>query len=387
MIASEIDPRHMARTLELALRGEGHVEPNPMVGCVVAHGPQIVGKGWHREFGGPHAEVEALREAGDKARGATLFVTLEPCCHQGKTPPCTELLIRCGLRRVVIAMRDPFPQVDGSGIAKLREAGICVDVGLLEDRARRLTAPYRKLIETARPWIIAKWAMSLDGKMATRSGASQWISGPDTRQIVHSLRGRMDAILVGLRTASLDNPLLTARPPGPRVATRIVVDSHASLAPDSQLVRTIDQAPLIVAVAEDAPAERLRRLAEAGAEMLRCPGATHQQRLATLLDQLGRRRMTNLLVEGGGQLLGSLFDLGQIDELHVFIAAKLIGGRDASVPLSGTGAATLAAAWQLEDLSVQRLANDVYVAGRVAQPGAKPPLGKDAQTRDAPLAP
>jgi diaminohydroxyphosphoribosylaminopyrimidine deaminase / 5-amino-6-(5-phosphoribosylamino)uracil reductase len=355
----------MTRALELAARGEGHVEPNPMVGCVVAQGGQIVGAGWHRRFGGPHAEVEALDGARDRARGATLFVTLEPCCHQGKTPPCTELVIDRGLHRVVVAMHDPFPQVRGAGIAKLRQAGIRVDVGLLEDRARQLTAPYRKLIEAARPWVIAKWAMSLDGKIATRSNASRWISGPAARRIVHQIRGRMDAILVGRGTASIDNPLLTARPPGPRVATRIVVDSQASLNLNSQLVRTVDQAPLIVAVAADAPSERCGPLAAAGAEIVRCPGVNRQQRLAALLDELGRRHMTNLLVEGGGQLLGSLFDLGQIDELHVFIAPKLIGGQTATVPLAGTGIDQMAAAWQLDELAVRQFGSDLYIAARV----------------------
>ena len=218
MTQPDIDLWHMRRALELAARGEGFVEPNPMVGCVIAQGAEIIGEGWHRRFGQPHAEVEALRMAGDRAAGATLYVTLEPCCHFGKTPPCTRAVLASGVRRVVAAQTDPFPQVRGLGIAELRAAGLSVEVGLLESDARRLIAPYLKLVQTGRPWIIAKWAMTLDGKIATRSGQSRWISGPPSRQLVHALRGRVDAIMVGRETADRDDPLLTARPAGPRTA-------------------------------------------------------------------------------------------------------------------------------------------------------------------------
>ncbi len=214
MQQNEFDASHMARALELAARGEGWVEPNPMVGCVIMRDGEIVGEGYHQRFGGPHAEVKALQLAGPRAAGADVYVTLEPCCHHGKTPPCTQALIAAGVRRVVVAQSDPFAQVAGQGCAELAQAGIDVETGLLETEARQLNAPYLKLVASGRPWIIAKWAMTLDGKMATASGDSRWISCEASRAIVHRIRGRVDAIMVGRNTAATDDPLLTARPSG-----------------------------------------------------------------------------------------------------------------------------------------------------------------------------
>ena len=362
---AELDRRWMTRALELAVRGQGAVEPNPLVGCVIAQGDELVGEGWHTRFGGPHAEIEALRAAGAAAAGATLYVTLEPCCHHGKTPPCTDAVIHAAVGRVVVAHRDPFPQVAGRGLAQLRQAGIQVDLGLFEREALELNAPYLKLVRTGRPWLLAKWAMTLDGKLATRTGHSRWISSPASRTCVHQLRGRVDAILVGRRTAELDDPLLTARPPGPRVATRIVVDSQARLALDSQLVRTARQTPVLVAAGPQAGAEACRRLQDAGCEVWTTPADDANERLRNLLDELGRRRMTNVLVEGGGQLLGSLLDGGEIDEIHVFIAAKLAGGRDAPNPMGGWGVELMSQAWQVPAPIIERLDDDVYVHGRL----------------------
>ncbi len=367
MNPSDLDIWHMRRALELAVEGRGQVEPNPMVGCVIARGAEVIGEGWHRRFGGPHAEVEALAIAGSRAAGATMYVTLEPCCHQGKTPPCTEAIIAAGLGRVVVASRDPFPQVAGGGLKRLGEAGILVDAGLLDGEARRLNAPYFKLVETGRPWVIAKWAMTLDGKIATRTGDSRWISGEASRAIVHEIRGRVDAILVGRETARRDDPRLTARPPGPRTPLRIVADSRASLSPESQLVCTAGEVPLMVAAASAAPAENRRRLTDAGCEVLICPGGTHAERLAALLDELGRRRLTNMLVEGGGRLLGSLLAAGQIDEVHVFIAPKLIGGSEAPGPVAGPGLAQIADALELDDPEMRPVGRDVYVCGRIVR--------------------
>src|SRR4051794_5772463 len=203
----------MSHALALALRGQGAVEPNPMVGCVIVRDGEIVGEGFHERFGGPHAEVNALAIAGARAAGATVYVSLEPCCHQGKTPPCTQALIRAGLKRVVVAVEDPFPQVCGGAIAELRAAGIECDAGICAPDANWVLAPYRKLLATGRPWVIAKWAMTLDGKLATRTGDSEWISSEASRAVVHQVRGRMDAVIVGSGTARSDNPLLTARTP------------------------------------------------------------------------------------------------------------------------------------------------------------------------------
>ena len=243
----------MRRAVELAERGRGHVEPNPLVGAVIVRDGQIVGEGWHKKFGQAHAEVNAFTSAGEAARGATLYVTLEPCCHHGKTPPCTDAVIRAGIARVVAALQDPFPQVAGQGAALLRAAGIPIEFGVCAKEARRQNAPYLKLLATGRPYVHAKWAMSLDGKIATRTGDSQWISNETSRRRVHELRGRMDGILVGIGTALADDPLLTARPPGPRTACRVILDSKGRLPITSQLVRTAAQVPtLIVTVLQDA---------------------------------------------------------------------------------------------------------------------------------------
>jgi diaminohydroxyphosphoribosylaminopyrimidine deaminase/5-amino-6-(5-phosphoribosylamino)uracil reductase len=356
---------HMSRALELARRGEGFVEPNPMVGCVIAHGDQVVGEGWHRRFGGSHAEAEAIAAAGERAAGATLYVTLEPCAHFGKTPPCTQAILAAGIAHVVCAMRDPFPKVSGRGIAELQTAGVHLEVGLFEAEARQLNAPYLKLLATGRPWVIAKWAMSLDGRIATHTGESRWISGLRSRAVVHRMRGRVDAVIVGSGTAHADDPLLSARPPGPRKAARIVVDSAASLASDSRLIRTIEEGPVLVAVGPNSTSADRQRLQDHGCEILVCDAATHAARLAQLLDELGRRRMTNVLVEGGGKLLGALFDLGAIDEVHVFIAPKLIGGEAAIAPLGGHGIENMSEALPLIDTQSEQVGDDLYIHGRL----------------------
>jgi diaminohydroxyphosphoribosylaminopyrimidine deaminase / 5-amino-6-(5-phosphoribosylamino)uracil reductase len=363
----EADAWHMARALELAARGEGLVESNPMVGCTIVRDGETVGEGFHQRFGGPHAEIEAITVAASRAAGATAYVTLEPCCHQGKTPPCTQALIEAGVRRVVVAMRDPFPQVAGRGLAELETAGIAVEVGLGEPEARDLNAPYLKLVTTGRPWIIAKWAMTLDGKLATSARDSRWISCETSRAIVHRLRGRVDAIIVGRGTAEADDPLLTARPPGPRTAARIVFDSQATLSPDRQLVRTAREVPLIVAVAASAPTSARDALTSAGCEVLVCPGDNHATRLAWLLDELGRRRMTNVLVEGGSRLFGELFDAGHVDEVHAFIAPKIVGGHNAPSPVGAAGVELMAQALALTDPRIEPSGDDVYIRGRIAR--------------------
>ena len=364
----ETDSWHMARALELAARGEGLVEPNPMVGCTIVRDGETVGEGFHRRFGGPHAEIEALEVAGSRARGATLYVTLEPCCHQGKTPPCTQALIRAGVSRVVVAQLDPFSQVASHGIAQLEAAGIAVEVGLREAEAREVVAPYRKLVTKDRPWIIAKWAMTLDGKLATHAHDSRWVSCEESRAVAHRMRGRVDAIMIGRGTAEADDPLLTARPPGARTAVRVVLDSQGSLSVGSQLVRTALEVPLIVAVAENAPQANRDALSNAGCEVLACRGIDHHGRLGWLLDELGRRKMTNVLVEGGSRLLGELFDAGEIDEIHTFIAPKIAGGENAPSPIGGAGVDLMAESCQLDSPSIEQCGVDVYIHGRVSRP-------------------
>ena len=369
------DAQSIQRALELARRGEGFVEPNPMVGCVIVQGTTVVGEGWHQRFGGPHAEVEALRAAGAAARGATAYVTLEPCCHQGKTPPCTEALIAAGIRRVVAAQQDPFPQVAGGGFRALRQAGIEVEVGVCEAEARQLNAPFLRLVEDGRPWVIAKWAMTLDGKLATQTGDSRWISNELSRASVHRLRGRVDAILVGSGTAGADDPLLTARPGGARVATRIVLDSAASLPLDSQLVRTVSAAPVMLVAAPDAPRENIERLVTAGCEVWTAEGASSAARIEQLLRELGRRHMTNLLVEGGSTVLGSFFAGGWIDEVWAYIGPPLIGGAAAACPIGGPGWPAMQDAAQLRNVTIEQFGDDVCVRGRVLLS----PRGSDAR--------
>jgi len=364
------DIRFMSHALALALRGQGAVEPNPMVGCVIVRDGEIVGEGFHERFGGPHAEVNALAMAGESAAGATAYVSLEPCCHQGKTPPCTQALIRAGVKRVVIAVEDPYPEVRGRGIAELRNADIECEPGVCGPEANWVLAPYRKLLATGRPWVIAKWAMTLDGKLAARTGDSKWISSEASRAVVHQLRGRMDAIIVGSGTARIDNPLLTARTPDredlKRTATRVVVDSAASLPLESRLVQTARDVPVVVAAGQELDQKTIGQLDAAGVGLYRCAGTTHAARCESLLDELGRRRMTNVLVEGGSRLLGTLFDLQAVDEVHIFIAPKLAGGENALSPVGGEGVARMADALKLADITIEELEGDVYVHGRVA---------------------
>jgi len=366
MDPSDSSTAAMKQAVELALLGRGVVEPNPMVGCVILRDGRIVGKGWHQKFGGPHAEVIALQEAGELARDAVVFVTLEPCCHRGKTPHCTQALIAAQVSRVVVGCKDPNPQVAGKGVSELREAGIEVDFDDPDGLATALIAPFVKLMTEMQPWVIAKWAMTLDGRIATRTGNSRWITGEASRAEVHRLRGLVDGVLIGRRTAELDDPLLTTRPPGPRQAVRIVLDSFATLSTECQLVKTVDQAPLLLVVSQQAPAERIALLREGGVEVLELPGQSYSERLQELLKELGRRQMTYLLVEGGALVLGSFWDLDAVDEVHAFIAPLIAGGTEALSPVSGCGSEFMVNAWQLKEISVRQLENDIYVSGRVS---------------------
>jgi diaminohydroxyphosphoribosylaminopyrimidine deaminase/5-amino-6-(5-phosphoribosylamino)uracil reductase len=357
------DETWMRRALDLAEPGRGHVEPNPLVGAVVVREGQAVGEGWHQRYGGPHAEVHALGAAGEAARGGTLYVTLEPCCHHGKTPPCTDAVLRAGVRRVVAAMTDPFPQVAGRGAERLRAAGVAVDIGVGEPEARRLNAPYLKLLATGRPYVHAKWAMTLDGKIATRTGDSKWISNEASRRRVHDLRGRMDAIVVGVGTVLADDPRLTARPPGPRTAARVVLDSRGRTPPTCLLARTARETPAVVATTAAIPSAMRAELEARGCEVLCLPAAGGRPEVGALLDELGRRRFSNVLVEGGGAVLGSFLDGGAVDEVHAFIAPRLAGGADARTPVAGRGVDRIADALGLAEVQVEVLGTDVYVRG------------------------
>ena len=333
----------MRRALALARRAQGYVEPNPMVGAVLVKNGRLIAEGYHHRFGGPHAEVVALHSAGRKAQGATLYVTLEPCCHWGKTPPCTDALLAADVARVVVAMVDPFAKVHGRGIAILRRARIRVEVGLLEADARALNSPFLTRLVKRRPHIIAKWAQSLDGCLSppaarTRPGRPHWISSQESRAWVHTLRGRMDGILIGIGTALQDDPLLTARLSQGhvrRLATRIVLDSQCRLPPASQLVRTIPVAPLLVAHAErlgPAAETRRRTLQAKGVMTAPVPVRAGKLHLPAFLRHLADLDYTNVLVEGGSEILTSFFREDLIDEAHLFLAPILLGGQNAPRP-------------------------------------------------------
>jgi len=357
----------MQRAYDSARQGEGLVEPNPMVGAVIVDEElNLIGEGYHERYGTAHAEINALKQAGGAARGAMLFCTLEPCCHQGKTGPCAEAVIQAGIKKVYIGIQDPAPHVDGGGISQLKAAGIEVEVGLLHDEISALNAPFIKLMTQKQPWLIGKWAMTLDGKLAAHTGASQWISNERSREIVHDIRRRVDGILVGSGTVQADNPSLTARPAGARDATRIVIDSQARLPLDSNLVQTCHETPVLLFVDEQAPEAPVEALRTQGVDVVLVP--TAKEGLLdweSIMNELGRRQMTNILVEGGGHVFGSLWENRLLDEVHVFVAPKLVGGLTAPSPMAGPGLEKIPQTADLHNVQVELLDGDVYINGRL----------------------
>jgi len=363
----------MRLALRLAARGAGWTSPNPMVGAAVVKNDRVVGKGYHRGYGLPHAEVEALRRAGDAARGADLYVTLEPCNHHGKTPPCTQAILEAGVRRVVVAVRDPNPRVNGGGAEFLASQGVQVEVGLLEAEARRVNEAWFKWMATGLPWVMAKAACSLDGRMATATGESQWLTGEAARAFGHRLRHLSDAILVGVNTVIADDPQLTTRLPTkdrrPKTEDRfkdpirIILDSRLRLPLTARLLNLDSPAPTWVACTEAAPAEKRRALEKKGAEVLVLPEESGRVALQPLLALLGQRQVQSLLVEGGAEVLGSFFDQKLVDQFFFFYAPKFLGGRRALSVLGGEGAARLQDASQARDLSVRRLGPDLLLSG------------------------
>lgn len=356
----------MQRAIDLAKQGQGFVEPNPMVGAVIVDEQlRLIAQGYHEKFGEPHAEVNAIRAAGSVTlKNMMLFVTLEPCAHQGKTPPCAQAVIEAGFRKVYIGCEDPASHTSGKGIELLRDAGVEVETGLLKQETEKLLRPFTKLMTTGKPYVHAKWAMTLDGRIASHAGSSKWISNEQSRKIVHQLRGRIDGILVGAGTVRADDPLLTTRPAGPRIASRIILDSEASLPLDSKLVQSVCDAPLIVACTEQAPDQRCNELEQAGVDVIRCPEDSNgRPSLCFLLEKLGQRKMTNLLVEGGAEVLGTFFDLRQIDEVHIFIAPRIIGGADSPGPVGGTGISEMCDALAFQEVTTTSLAGDLYFNG------------------------
>lgn len=360
------DDRFMSIALRLARRGLGATSPNPVVGAVVARGEEIVGRGWHARAGDPHAEVVALKAAGERARGADLFVTLEPCCHHGRTPPCTEAILAAGVRRVVAAVRDPFPQVNGKGIALLRRRGVRVEVGCLADEALAVNAAYLKRVTTAYPLVTLKAALSLDGRIAAPSGESQWITGPAAREHVQSLRAESDAIAVGVGTILADDPRLTVRLARGRRRRpiRVVFDATLRTPPDARLFRD-GAGPVIIVARTDAPAARSAHLREAGAGILRVPGARDGEgvSLRPALRALAHEGINHLLVEGGGRLATSLLAARLVDRLVLFYAPILLGGERLLV--GNLGIPRLKEAPRLSGAAWRRFGQDICFSGHL----------------------
>ena len=372
---TDADRRHMRSALELAAGGTGWVSPNPLVGCVIVNNGEVVGRGYHQRFGGPHAEVNALREAGDRARGAVLYVTLEPCCHTGKTPPCVDAILQARLSRVVAAMRDPNPRVDGGGLARLENAGIEVAVGVCETEARRLNEAFVKHITTRRPFVTSKSAITLDGKIATRSGASRWITGEAARAAGHQLRHANDAILVGIGTVLQDDPQLTTRlflPPPPgrgpgggpqRGANllRIVVDSTLRLSPGAQVADVAAERRTLIVTTEQAEAAKMKTLEARGVEVIRLPACgAGRVNLDALCAVLGQRGIASVLVEGGAVLTAALLRQRLIDKMVFFVAPKIIGGDGVSA-FGPCGIDTMEQALSLRELTSRQVGDDLML--------------------------
>ncbi len=361
-----MDRHYMQAALNLAEKARGRTSPNPMVGAVIVKAGKVVGSGYHRRAGTPHAEINALNEAGAEAGGATLYVTLEPCCHYGRTGPCTEAVIEAGIARVVVAMEDPNPLVAGRGIERMKAAGIEVDVGVMEDEARELNEVFIKYITTGKPFVTAKAAVSLDGKIAARTGRSKWITSPEARRHGHKLRDGHDAVMVGIGTVLADDPLLTTRldRSGGRDPVRVILDSRARIPLNARVLNCHSRASAIIAVTADAPRGKLKMLREKGAGVLVVNDGP-QVDLVKLVKLLGDKEITSVLIEGGSAVHAAAFNAGLVDKVAWFIAPKVIGGREAPGPVGGTGVDDPSAAVELGRLKVINLGPDLLVEGYV----------------------
>jgi diaminohydroxyphosphoribosylaminopyrimidine deaminase / 5-amino-6-(5-phosphoribosylamino)uracil reductase len=370
---TDTDHAHLARAIELGRNGVGRVSPNPLVGAVIARDGTVLGEGYHAHLGAVHAEVAAISACnGADLHGATLYVSLEPCCHQGRTPPCTDAILAAGLGRVVVASDDPSEHASGRGLGILRDEGVAVEVvgGELASAARLENQAFRKHARTGRPWVLFKSAMSLDGKVATRSGDSQWISGEESRRLAHHWRAECDAVVVGIGTAIVDDPQLTARIEGVhRQPRRVVFDSEARLPLDSQLVAQSSELPLVVVVSRAASRTATDALEVAGAEVVLATGENEPARVRSALDHLGALDppVTSILLEGGPHLAGAFLDAGEIDALRLFLAPLLLGGRAARDPLEGEGIERIADAVRPVALECEKVGRDMLISGRLRE--------------------
>ncbi len=367
------DQQLLERAIELGRNGLGSVSPNPQVGAVVARDGEVLGEGWHERCGEAHAEVKAIADCGGAdLTGATLYVSLEPCCHEGKQPACTDAITAAGIARVVVASDDPTEKASGRGLGILRDEGVEVELasGDLAATARLENQAFRKHARTGKPWVLFKSAMSIDGKVATSEGDSQWISDASSRELVHVWRAEVDAVAVGIGTAMADDPQLTVRTPGAeKQPRRIVFDSDARLPLDSQLVSQAPEVELIVVVSRAAPRSAIEALESAGAEVVVVSGENEPLRVSDALSQLGKLDppVTSLLLEGGPHLAGAFFDAGEIDEIRLFIAPLVLGGANARDPLEGMGATMIADATRALSLTTEIVADDVLLTARLRE--------------------
>jgi diaminohydroxyphosphoribosylaminopyrimidine deaminase/5-amino-6-(5-phosphoribosylamino)uracil reductase len=376
-----ISNKYIRLAVEIAKRGEGKVEPNPLVGAVIVKDGKIIGKGYHQYFGGPHAEINAINSVRNHAdlKGATLYINLEPCAHFGKTPPCAPAVIQSGIKKVVIAKQDPNPLVSGKGIQMLRDAGITVELlkGTIAKEAEQMNATFFKLQKTGLPYVIAKWAMTADGKLATVTGDSKWISSEQSRELVQEIRSKVSGILVGINTVLKDNPMLIPHPVRDRssrmtaisngarpLPSRIIIDSFARIPLNSQIVKTANHITTYIAVSKSAPAKKLQVLTEKGCIIIKTKSKNTVD-LKDLFRQLAAFGINKILVEGGGEILGSIFAGNLADEVYIFIAPKITGGRDAKTPVEGPGIKLMRNAINLRDMTVKQIGPDVLLHGKV----------------------
>ena len=367
------EEKYMRRAIELAKKGSGHVNPNPLVGAVIVRDGEIIGEGYHECYGQLHAERNAIANAkkrGNSLEGSTIYVTLEPCCHYGKTPPCTEAIIEEKIARVVVGSDDPNPLVSGKGFQMLREKGIEVIPHFLKEECDAMNHVFFHYIRTGTPYVAMKYAMTMDGKIACYTGDSKWVTGEESRAHVQTLRNHYKGIMAGIGTVLADDPMLNCRIEGGRDPIRIIADSHLRIPMDSQLVRTAGQQPLIVACLPDADEEKAAQLQEKGVEVLRIPGVTtaditEEQKevisLPVLMKELGARKIDGILLEGGGQLNESALQAGIVDRIYCYIAPKIFGGAQAKTPVEGQGLAKAADAWHFTRIGMQEFGQDILL--------------------------
>lgn len=373
------EEKYMRRAIELAKKGSGHVNPNPLVGAVIVRDGEIIGEGYHECYGQLHAERNAIANAkkrGNSLEGSTIYVTLEPCCHYGKTPPCTEAIIEEKIARVVVGSDDPNPLVSGKGFQMLREKGIEVIPHFLKEECDAMNHVFFHYIRTGTPYVAMKYAMTMDGKIACYTGDSKWVTGEESRAHVQTLRNHYKGIMAGIGTVLADDPMLNCRIEGGRDPIRIIADSHLRIPIDSQLVRTAGQQPLIVACLPDADEEKAAQLQEKGVEVLRIPGVTtaditEEQKevisLPVLMKELGARKIDGILLEGGGQLNESALQAGIVDRIYCYIAPKIFGGAQAKTPVEGQGLTRVADAWQFNRIGMQEFGQDILLEYEKAQ--------------------